>query len=87
MSLAPTREAASSNLVIVRRSSLQGATLPLLISRLLHWLVVLTIHAAALYALLEGSTNICNSELSCIVDDFNIFSSREKRRVILTNKQ
>ena len=53
----------SSNLGIVRRSSLQGATLALLINRLLHWLVVLTIYAATSYALLEASTNICNSDL------------------------
>ena len=43
MSLAPTREAVSSNLGIVRQFSLHGATRALLISRLLHLLVGLTI--------------------------------------------
>ena len=55
-----------SNFGIVRRSSLHGATLALLISRLLRVCVCVsfTVYTAAPYARLEASVNTCNSECS-----------------------
>ena len=58
------RDAVSSNLGIVRRPSLHGATLALLISRLLRVHVSSMVYTADPYALLEASVNTCNSVCS-----------------------
>ena len=58
------RDAVNSNLGIVRRPSLHGGTLALLISRLLLVCVTFTVYTAAPYALLEASANTCNSVCS-----------------------
>ena len=58
------RDAVNSNLGIVRRPSLHGATLALLISKLLLVCVISTVYTAAPYALLEASANTCSSVCS-----------------------
>ena len=61
MSLHPINVVVSSSFGIVNLFSLQGATLALLMRILLLRVLVSTTYATAPYALVEASTNTCNS--------------------------